>query len=213
MHLSDALFGAYLDALAGLDVIRRELILYQTDRIAHLKQADPKNASEEFMDQQPVSHELSADTRTPQKLLHRTTQGEFKLRTTSGGLDARLLGYMMIAQLFASWEDRYRERFALALGHSKKNALQSDLFGDLCKIRNAAIHNQGIATQAVEDATILRWFRRGDLMFISSEHVDFLFDQIDLYITQLCGIQAAKSTNPHSTPTASTLVVENIHHD
>lgn len=137
-----------------------------------------------------LSHEFSAEQHGPQKLLHRTTQGEFKRRTTSGGLDARLLGYMMVALLYGSWEDKCREKFALALGHSKKSDLQADVFGDLCKLRNAIVHNHGIATQDVESAKVLRWFRRGDSMFISHEHVDRLFDHLDACITQLCGISA-----------------------
>ena len=192
MRLGYDLLGAYLDALSGLAAGRGELVRYQTHTIDRLKESEPQNASEQFMDQQPLSHEFAADSGGPQKLLHRTTQGDFKQRTTPGGLDTRLLGYMMITLLFGYWEDEYRERFALALGYSKKNELQSDLFGDLCNLRNAAIHNRGIATQAVQDAKILRWFKRGDRMLVSSEHVDGLFDQIDAYIARLCKIQLKK---------------------
>jgi hypothetical protein len=188
MRLSYDLLGAYLDALGGLESIRNDVIRYQAKTIEGLKQSDPANASEQFMDQQSLSHEFGADQHGPRKLLHRTTQGEFKRRTSFGGLDARLLGYMMVALLYGSWEDKYREAFALALGHSKKDDLQSDLFGDLRKLRIAIIHNHGIATQDVESGKILRWFRRGDSMFISHEHVDRLFDHLDAYVTQLCGI-------------------------
>jgi hypothetical protein len=188
MRLTYDLLGAYLDALGGLVAIREGLLRDQRDKIDVLKTSDPANASEQFMDQQSFSHAFSGDQHTPEKLLHRTTQGEFKHRTTLRGLDARLLGYMMIALLFGYWEDEYRGKFAHALGHANKNDIKADLFGDLCKLRNAVVHNRGIATQDVEDAKILRWFKRHDQMFISSEHVDFLLDQIDAYVTVLCGI-------------------------
>ena len=131
MRYSYDLLGAYLDALAGISRVRAELIHYQNDTITRLKQSDPDKASEEFMDQQPMSHEFGADHRGTPKLLHRTTQGEFKQRTTSTGLDARLLGYMAITLLYGSWEDMFREKLAFAIGHPHKNDLKADLFGDL----------------------------------------------------------------------------------
>jgi hypothetical protein len=144
------------------------------------------------MDQQPMSHEFEGNHRSPQKLLHRATQGEFKQRTTNDGLDARLLGYMAITLLYSSWEDMFREKLALALGRPDKNALKADLFGDLGGLRHAIVHNLGVATERVEAAKVLRWFHRGQTIFISAEHVDYLFDQIDAYITHLCGIRVHK---------------------
>jgi hypothetical protein len=188
MRLTYDLLGAYLDALAGLVAVREQLLRYQCDQIEKLKKSDLGNACEQFMDEQSFSHEFAEANHAPEKLLHRTTQGEFKERIALRGLDARLLGYMMVALLFGYWEDEYREKFALALGYTNKNDIKDDLFGDLCKLRNAVIHNRGIATKEVENAKILRWFKRQEQMFISSEHVDFLLDQIDAYATRLCGI-------------------------
>jgi len=196
MRYSYDLLGAYLDALAGIRRVRAELIRYQNDTITRLKQSDPDKASEEFMDQQPMSHEFGADHRGTPKLLHRTTQGEFKQRTTSTGLDTRLLGYMAITLLYGSWEDMFREKLAFAIGHPHKNDLKADLFGDLGSLRHAIIHNHGVATERVEAAKDLRWFCRGQTIFLSAEHVDQLFDQIDAYVTQLCGIRI------HEPPTA-----------
>ncbi len=192
MHFSYDLFGAYLDALAGLDQIREDLINRQKAKIAKLKDTQPEKATEEFMDQQALDHRLQADARRPEELLHRSTQGNFKRRTAPGGLDARFLSQMLVAMLYGAWEDRYREKVALSLGHSEKNALGSDLFQDICKLRRAIVHNQGKATDDVEHAKMIRWFRRGDEIYISRERAQQLLDEIDHYVTQLCGLKSGE---------------------
>jgi len=97
---------------------------------------------------------------------------------------------MLVALLYGAWEDKYRERVALSLGHSEKNALGSDVFQDICKLRQAIIHNQGKATEDVEHAKIIAWFRHGDEIYISRERAGQLLDEIDYYLTQLCGLHS-----------------------
>jgi hypothetical protein len=195
MRFTHELWGAYLDALGGLGCVRERVLEFQNTKIAELSGKDPAQASEEFMDTQSLSHEFEATTEEPQKLLHRSTQGEFKRRTAVDGPDARLLGYMMVALLYGAWEDVYRRKLAVALGYSEKNLLQSDLFGDLAHLRHAIVHCAGIATEKVERSKVLKWFRRGELMFITSAQVDALYHAIDYYITELCGIP--KDFIPH----------------
>jgi hypothetical protein len=141
------------------------------------------------MDQQTMSHFMGPDAHGPQKLLHCSKQIDFKLRTASDGLDARLLGYMAITLLYSSWEDVFREKLATALGHPNKDDLKDDLFGDLRDLRHAIVHNSGVATERVESAKVLRWFHRGETIFISAEQVDRLWDRIDESITRLSGVQ------------------------
>ena len=195
MRFTHELWGAYLDALGGLRCVRERVVEFQNAKIAELKAKDPAQASEAFMDTQPLSHEFEPTTEEPQRLLHRSTQGEFKQRTAVNGPDARLLGHMMVALLYAAWEDVYRLKLAVALGHSEKKALQSDLFGDLAQLRHAIVHHAGIATKEVERAKMLKWFQRGELMFITSAQVDALYHAIDCYITELCSIP--KELIPH----------------
>jgi hypothetical protein len=189
MRFTYDLFGAYLDALAGLDHIRQNLVNRQNAKIAALKNTQPDKASEDYMDEQALDHRLQAGQHRQEEILHRSTQGDFKRRTAPGGLDTRFLSQMLVALLYGAWEDRYRESIASSIGHSKKNALRSDLFQDINKLRQAILHNQGKATQDVENAKIIRWFRRGEEIFISHERAQQLLDEIDHYVTQLCGYQ------------------------
>ena len=66
--------------------------------------------------------------------------------------------------------------------------MESDLFGDLGKLRHAIVHNEGIATKKVGGARVLTWFLDGEVIFLTSSHVDNLYHDIDSYITELCGI-------------------------
>ena len=189
MQFTYGLLGAYLDALAGLDQIRQNLVSRQRAKIAELTKTQPDKASTDFLDQQALNHGLEADQRKPTELLHRSTQGDFKRRTAPGGLDARYLSQMLIAFLYGAWEDRYRERVASSLGHLNKNGLKSDLFQDINKLRQAILHNQGKATEGVEKAKVIHWFRGDEDVFITRERAKQLLDEIDHYVTQLCGIQ------------------------
>jgi hypothetical protein len=187
------LLGAYLDALAGLEAIRSELVRRQKAKIDELKETQPEKASEEFMDQQVLDHRFPADQHNPEELLHRSTQGEFKRRTAPGGSVARFLGHMMVALLYGAWEDNYRQKVASSLGHSDKNALKSDLFQDIAKLRQAILHNQGEATEEAERAKVLHWFQRGDEIYISPDRTRQLLDEIDAYVTELYGIQSTET--------------------
>jgi len=188
MRFAHDLWGTYLDALGGLRCSRDQVIEFQQKTIAEIKGTEPEHASEEFLDRQPLTHEFEPTSQAPRKLLHRSTQGEFKSRTATNGADARVLGHMMIALLYGAWEDEYRSRFATALGYARKNDVKSDLFGDVAQLRHAIVHHAGRATEKVERARILKWFRRGELIFITSAQVNWLYHQIDCYITALCGI-------------------------
>jgi hypothetical protein len=182
------LFGAYLDAVAGLNTIRQDLINRQNTKIAQLKDTQPEKATEEFMDQQVYDHRLEADEHSPVELLHRSTQGDFKRRTATGGPSARFLSQMLVAMLYGAWEDNYREKVALILGHANKDGLKSDLFQDISKLRHAIVHNQGIATEEVQNAKIIPLFRRGDEIYFSPDHAHQLLNHIDYYISGLCGL-------------------------
>jgi len=58
MRFTHELWGAYLDALGGLRCVRERVIEFQNAKIAKLKESDPTQASEEFMDTQSLSHEF-----------------------------------------------------------------------------------------------------------------------------------------------------------
>lgn len=176
------LLGAYLDAMGGLRLLERDVFAHQEKLLEKLRKDDPTNATVEFLDKAPMTHELEDPSQKSATMLHRSSMGDFKNRVSAHGSDPRRLGEMMITLLYASWEDDYREKIANALGRQNKNELTSDLFGDLGTLRHAIVHNNGKATEKVSNAKILKWFDRGAVILISVEHAHSLWGLIDDYI-------------------------------
>jgi hypothetical protein len=190
MRYAHELLTSYLDALAGLAAVRREVIAWQERLIEKLKFDEPEKASIEYLDSASgVQHQLEGEGTSPPSWLAQMTYGEFKARTTNTGKDAVALGHMLIALLYGAWEDNYRAQISAALRLKSKNGIQHDLFGDLGALRHAVLHNRGIATSKVEQAKILKWFRRQQVIFISAERADALFKAIDVAVTEICGIR------------------------
>ena len=161
---------------------------FQRAKIEGIKAAQPDHANVEFFDRMTVAHIFAADATRPDEPVHYGTQGDFKRRTADDGRDALLIGNMFITFLYGAWEEKYRALFAAAMGLPSKNDLKSDVFGDLGQMRHAAVHNNMIATQKVEDAKILRMFDRGEAMLLPAEAVIKIFGYIDSEVTRWCEI-------------------------
>ena len=93
----------------------------------------------------------------------------------SGGEAAQLAFKGWIVDVFALWENRYRKELKEALG---PRAIRPELeaFGDLRRIRNDLLHNNGYASRDhCGKCTILTWFTPGEATVFALRHVlDFL---------------------------------------
>jgi hypothetical protein len=184
------IFNAHLAAVHGLYEVRSHLCEFQEKLIAEIKSTNPEHATIEFLDTQTVEHRLEADEREPEQWLFSTTQGELKTNTAPFGPFERFLGRMAVTFLYATWEDRFRGKFAALLGFKEPSELKNDLFGDLGRLRNACIHNHGIATREVANKSrILQWYKEGQEILISTQHVHILIKEIDHFCTRFCGIK------------------------
>ncbi|WP_324666309.1 HypotHetical protein MUW33_2131 [Mycobacterium canetti] len=76
------------------------------------------------------------------------------------------------------WDEHYRPSLA-ALHGCEKNAIASELFADLNKMRQDYVHNRGAATTKQEKNKRLRWFEPGDIMIPSSGHYEQLFKELE----------------------------------
>jgi hypothetical protein len=190
MNACYKVFDVHLTAVSGLHGMGIRLSEFQDKLVAKMKTTDPQLASIEFLDTQTVDHKLEAGDGEQERLLFRTTQGEMKINTAPFGPFERFLGRMAVTFLYATWEDRFRGKFATLIGFSEKSELKDDLFGDLGLLRNACVHNHGIATTKVaEKSKILRWYKEGQEIVISIQHVDTLVDEIDHFCARFCDIE------------------------
>ena len=78
----------------------------------------------------------------------------------------------LISLLYTSWEDRHRHTIAKEAGLKHKNDLRSDVFGDVRLYRNAIVHANG---RLDEEPRVLCFFRRGDTIALTSDHIDLIF--------------------------------------
>lgn len=90
--------------------------------------------------------------------LHTSTLGEALDRCRAHGPSEVFLAGMCLASIYAKWEDHSRQRMADALC-IKKNAVRSELFADLSRIRHIIMHGGSKADKDFSKCTVLTWFK------------------------------------------------------
>ena len=88
------------------------------------------------------------------------------------GLNAQIHRRAVIAMAYALWEDHYRTKVALECGYNSKNDIQSDVFADLNKYRQAVLHAGGILRQEPKANHL---FTKGESILLSGNHMHELF--------------------------------------
>ncbi|WP_156670157.1 hypothetical protein [Mycobacterium sp. E3305] len=78
----------------------------------------------------------------------------------------RIQGAQWISFIFAEWNDHYRFELAKVWDCSHRD-YTFPFFGELAKIRNDFIHNDGVAKRATANCQILGWFNEGEQMFLT----------------------------------------------
>ncbi len=108
---------------------------------------------------------------TPETLLqHHATQREVRERNERNGLNTGLLGNFILVMIYSYWDDHFREEVALITGLEKREDLKINVLGDIRHLRNAIVHNRGVATSECETKTIdLKFFKHGDQILIESK--------------------------------------------
>lgn len=97
---------------------------------------------------------------------------EIRAACAADGQVRKQLGQQWLVTTHALWEEEYRARIAATLGGAK-NDLGNSLFGDINKMRNDIVHHRGIASRGKSGrCEVLRWFEDGDVMNITSRHID-----------------------------------------
>ena len=134
------LYGLYLDATTGFKYNVAKINEAQ-EASAHLV-ADPAE-----LDLVPISYGHGGPEDPNSRLLHETTQGEYKARNAPGGSNFRLLSHNFIVFAFHLWEQEYRPRTARLLG-IETNELSLPILGDIRHLRNEVLKNRGVLTES-----------------------------------------------------------------
>ena len=91
------------------------------------------------------------------------------------GFNATVHGRSVIVLTYSIWEERYRSMIAEECNLSCKNDVESEVFYDLNKYRQAILHADG---RLDRDASVIGIFRRGDLISPDEEQMHDLFSTL-----------------------------------
>jgi hypothetical protein len=100
--------------------------------------------------------------------IHYVTSGPDICRRIITKQNETFLSKMFIVHIFELWEHFYRVKIAEVLT-VPDNEIKIPILGDLCKLRNAIIHNNGYATKEVNRCEIIKHFKYKDQIIITSK--------------------------------------------
>ena len=137
--------------------------------------------------------------------IHRATQGEVRARNTRDGSNFTTLGQLCLVSFYDFWNDYLRREYVIAKGYLDPNERNDevvkqllrehashDLWGDLRYLRTSIVHYQGIATPDVAKCKLIKWFKPGDLISITPEHMRAIFLALLTYRNELSREQFPK---------------------
>lgn len=186
----------YLDAAAGFAFVRAHVESDQERSRTYVQGTELD--SEEFQNTRAFSYRqiFSDDFCTSD--IHQATQGEVKARNAPGGANFTTLGQLCIVSFYDFWNDYFRREYTIAKGKLKRDELDvpleqkllrehasHDLWGDLRIIRQSIVHNRGIATSDVTRCKLIRWFKPGDPISITADHMRSIFLALLTYRNEL----------------------------
>lgn len=184
----------YLDAVAGFAFVRSTVESEQARARSYVQGTDLD--SEKFQDTRMYAKIFSEGFAT--SAIHRATQGEVKARNAPGGANFTTLGQLCVVSFYDFWNDYLRCEYVIAKGHLDRNERDNevvkkrlrehashDLWGDLHYLRVSIVHNLGIATSDVEKCKLMKWFKPGDPIAITPEHMRAIFLALLTYRNEL----------------------------
>lgn len=164
--------AVYLDAAAGFALVRNRVEQDQTywRSISLGTELD----SEQFQDTCLFSYKQIFSSAFCASSIHRVTQGEVKSRNSPFGANFTTLGQLILVSFYDYWQDYLRQEYAKAK-KLKKDEVKHDLWGDIGYLRNSIVHHRGIAKQDVKKSKLIKWFKPGDEIALTPDHMRALF--------------------------------------
>jgi len=188
----DDLYGHHLDSTAGFTANHKLMIRAQEE----IRNSLPPEID---LDQLEFFYGHGNPNDPSNRLLHKTTQGEFKRRNAKGGRNHVRAGQLLLVLIYAFWEHEYRPPLAAALGLADQNDLKLPLLGDLRLLRRDIIHHRGIATkETVTRLSAGHGFEEGSEINLSGSDLEELIRKIKGAMDELV-VQAGGTDPLHRT--------------
>jgi hypothetical protein len=180
----EGVVGLYHDARSGFHLTRDRLIKTQQQIIAQHPDNQELNSTE-VLDTKRHFYGKGEPWADSSLVQHVSTQADFKRRNAPDGDNHRLIGSLCVVAFYNYWEDHYRELISRDLGHTSKTDLKAPIFGDLRRLRKSIVHHRGVALKEIEACELLKWFREGEVIFISEPQFDELVGHIRAFLDTL----------------------------
>lgn len=165
----DAIYGVYLDAIAGFSFGYQRILQRQKDAKLFIEKNHPEIQDiDSYLENGKMSHLDGRLGDDPMIVAHTTTQREYKERNLPGGRNYQFIANMGLTAIYQYWEDYYRAEVARHVGKSK-NDIICPIMGDLRLLRHSILHHKSIAIKDVEKCEILTWYKEGDVIFLTRE--------------------------------------------
>lgn len=108
------------------------------------------------------------------------------------GRNIRLHRNGVVALAYALWEDEYRNQIAKECGLADKNDVESDVFQDLNKYRQAILHVSGRLDRYPK---VIRLFTKGQVVSFTKDNVHVLFSHLIGELNRIGEVYYGKTPN------------------
>ncbi len=184
--LWNRLHAFYLDAAVGFAFVRNHVEADQARARSFVSGTELD--SEEFQDTRTFTYGQIFSGSFVASAIHSATQGEVKTRNSPDGSNFVTLGQLCVVSFHDFWSDYLRREYVIAKGHldrketdlkvmeqqMRKHA-SHDLWGDIRRLRQSIVHNRGVATSDVTRCKLISWFKPGDTISLTPQHMRALF--------------------------------------
>ena len=171
----DDLYGYFMDSTIGF---AHNLRLMQEREVEQVRLM----GSQERVDAVLYSYLDKSPMDPDHRVLHQTTQANFKARNSKRGANYRRSVHILIVFIYEYWETEYRGRIATNID-IPRNDLKLPLMGDLRLLRHDIIHHQGVLRPAtIEKLEVINGFTKG------AGKLNFQEDQIEALLRGVKGM-------------------------
>lgn len=188
----DDLYGNYLDSTMGFVANHKQMVEGQ-------ERAPSTVPPQTDLDSLAFFYGHGDPNDPSNRLLHRTTQGDFKRRNAKGGRNHVRAAQLLVVLLYSFWEHDYRPRLAASLGLADADELKIPLFGDIRLLRRDVIHHQGVITKdTATKLSVLAGFHEGNEITFTDRDIETLVRNIKAAMDELV-VQAGGPDPLHRT--------------
>ena len=168
----DELYGHYLDSTSGFDAIARSFGKIKSESVLDSPDGNVNDESAFFIGRGSPNDPTN-------RMLHRTTVGEFKKRNARGGHNHVRAAQLLVVLIYEYWNSEHRANIAASLNLKNQKELKVPYIGDLRLLRNDVIHHRGILQKkTVRKLEVISGLSAGCELTLDGEAVESMVREV-----------------------------------